>query len=448
MKGRIKCVLNKCEEGCAIKMNYYEEYDKNEKRKDRRQKTNRALLITMVVFLTLVLGVSTGIAGVGYFLSVNDVDIKSIITGQSTQESEGLANGLQEDPGKEIVKRIEIINSEAASPVTAIAEKVIPSIVGIRITYPYTNYFFGYKNEAVGEGSGIIISKDGYIVTNNHVIENAVVDNSNIKYDSASIKIYIYDQTDKPYEAQIIGRDAVTDLALLKIDASGLNPIEIGDSSELKVGELAVAVGNPGGMMYMGSVTDGIISGLNREIYDTTVSNQNKEELKLIQTNAAINPGNSGGALVNSEGKLIGINTLKIVSTGYEGLGFAIPVNRAMEIVNELKEKGIVSRLKPNIGVSISTEYNKNAAEAAGYPEGALIVKVGPFTPAEEAGLEINDIITKINGIRVKNFNELDVEKNKYKPGEEIIVTVYRPTKISDGGTYIDIPLVLGDANY
>ncbi len=429
-------------------MDDYREYEKNQKRKDRSQKTNRALLITLVVFLSLVLGFSTGVAGIGYFLSVNDIDIRSIFDGQESREDGSSANDSQDTPKNEIINRVEIIESETASPVEAIAEKVIPSIVGIRITYPYTNYFFGFQNEGIGEGSGIIISEDGYIVTNNHVIENAVMENTNRKYDSASINVYVNDETDTPYEAEIIGRDIVTDLALLKIDASGLTPVEIGDSGNLKVGELAVAVGNPGGMMYMGSVTSGIISGLNREIYDTTADANNEERLNLIQTDAAINPGNSGGALVNSEGKLIGINTLKIVSTGYEGLGFAIPVNKAMEIVDELRESGFVSRGKPNIGVSISTEYNEEAAGEAGYPEGALIVRVGPFTPAEEAGLKEGDIITKVNGVRIKTFDDLAAEKNKYEPGEEITMTVFRPDETTEGGTYIDIPLVLGDANY
>jgi serine protease Do len=416
--------------------------------KKNRSKSNRVLLIVLVVFLSLVLGFSTGVAGIGYFLSVNDIDVRSIFTGGQVEDNNG-GNPENTDAGKEeIVKRVEIIESETASPVQAIAEKVIPSVVGVRITYPYTNYFFGFSNEGVGEGSGIIISEDGYIVTNNHVIENALVENTNRLYDSASVMIYLHGNTEKPYEAEIVGRDAVTDLALLKIGASNLPAVEIGDSSELEVGELAVAVGNPGGMMYMGSVTAGVISGLNREIYDSAAGVGNDEKLNLIQTDAAINPGNSGGALVNAEGKLIGINTLKIVSTGYEGLGFAIPVNKAMEIVDELRENGLVSRGKPNIGVSISTEYDKDAADEAGLPKGALIVRVGAFTPAEEAGLKVGDIITKINGAEIKSFEDLDAEKNKYTPGEEITLTVFRPDEAGDDGTYIDIPLVLGEANY
>lgn len=350
----------------------------------------------------------------------------------------------------EVVKKIEVIDSSTDSPVAAIAEKVIPSIVSIRITFPYTNYFFNSQREGSGEGSGIIIDEDGYIITNNHVIESALNGISNELYESATIKVYLPDRIDQPYDATVVGRDSITDLALLKIEADNLAAIEIGDSDNINVGDLAVAIGNPGGMIYMGSVTSGIISGLNRELTDEGGSAVNGENLNLIQTDAAINPGNSGGALVNSSGELIGINTLKIVSEGYEGLGFAIPVNKAMEIVTELRDQGFISRGKPNLGVIISPEYDATAADEAGTPEGLLILEVGAMTPAEEAGLREGDIIYSINGVRVKTFDELVTEKEKYLPGEEIIVTIYRetPSETEAGGQFFDLPVVLGEANY
>jgi serine protease Do len=397
------------------------------------------------------IGASAGIAGIGYFLSVNEVDVPSLLAGtyeppEKTVEVREIETVIE----NEVVKRVEVVESTTDSPVAAIAEKVIPSIVSVRITFPYTNYFFNMEREGSGEGSGIIVSEDGYIITNNHVIESALIDNSNELYESSTIKVFLYDDTENPLDAVVVGRDVITDLAVLKIEADNLTPIDIGDSDAINVGDLAVAIGNPGGMMYMGSVTSGIISGLNRELYDQSNGGNNGESLNLIQTDAAINPGNSGGALVNSRGELIGINTLKIVSEGYEGLGFAIPVNKAMEITNELRDQGYISRGRPNIGILISREYDAEAAEAAGTPEGALIAEVGALTPAETAGLKVNDIITAINGVRVKTYEELLAEKEKYIPGDEIIITVYRksPDPNEAGGRYFDLPLILGEANY
>lgn len=414
-------------------------------------KAGRIMLIVLVSVLCLVIGASAGIAGVGYFLAVNDVDVQSLLTGDYIEPEPVVeVREVETIIESEVVKRIEVIDSSTDSPVAAIAEKVIPSIVSIRITYPYTNYFFNMEREGAGEGSGIIVDEDGYILTNNHVIEEALNGVSNDLLESATIKVYVADRTDEPFDAVVVGRDSITDLAVLKIQATNLVAIDIGDSDTIDVGDLAVAIGNPGGMLYMGSVTSGIISGLNRELFDEGTAVGNGESLNLIQTDAAINPGNSGGALVDSTGSLIGINTLKIVSEGYEGLGFAIPVNKAMEIVNELRDQGYISRGKPNLGITASPVYDAAAAEEAGTPEGIMIVTVGALTPAEEAGLKIDDIITKINGVRVTTFDELVIEKEKYLPGDEVIVTVYRtsPSETEAGGRYFDLPLVLGEANY
>ena len=414
----------------------------HENNRKPRLKSTQVIMVLLAVFLSLVIGLSAGVAGVGYFLSANDVNVKGILQGEYSEANYKYTG----DNG--IVKKVEIVQSESASPVAAIAEKVIPSIVSVQITFPYTNFFFN-ETEGKGEGSGIVLSEDGYIVTNNHVIEEAMQGSSNVKYDSATIKVYVYGQLDKPYDAEVVGRDAVTDIAVLKIDAPNLVPIDVGNSDEIKVGDLAVAIGNPGGMMYMGSVTAGIISGLNREIYDETNSQYENESLNLIQTDAAINPGNSGGALVDSAGRLIGINTVKIVSTGYEGLGFAIPVNKVIETVDALKANGLVSRGRPNIGVTISAEYTAEIAEQQGLPEGAMVTEVGAFSPADKAGIKANDIITEFNGVRVKSFDELAEQKNTYSPGDEVSITVYRKIgDTDDAWKTIELTLILGEANY
>ncbi|HPJ20832.1 MAG TPA: trypsin-like peptidase domain-containing protein [Clostridia bacterium] len=421
------------------------EYNQDNKRP--RIKSTQVIMVLLAVFLSLVIGLSAGVAGVGYFLAANDVDVRGILTGAySNNGYVYTGGGTSEEDG--IIKRVEIIQSETASPVAAIAEKVIPSIVSVQITFPYTNFFFN-QTEGVGEGSGIVLSEDGYIVTNNHVIEDALQGSSNVKYDSATIKVFVYGQLDTPYEAEVVGRDAVTDLAVLKIDAPGLVPIDIGNSDDIRVGDLAVAIGNPGGMMYMGSVTAGIISGLNRELYDETASQYENESLNLIQTDAAINPGNSGGALVDSSGHLIGINTVKIVSTGYEGLGFAIPVNKVMETVEALKTDGLVSRGRPNIGVTISNDYTAEIAEQRGLPEGVMVSEVGAFSPADKAGIKVNDIITEFNGVRVLDFDQLVEQKNMYMPGDEVSVKVYRQIGDNeDEWNYVELQLILGEANY
>ncbi|HRU42867.1 MAG TPA: trypsin-like peptidase domain-containing protein, partial [Candidatus Diapherotrites archaeon] len=239
------------------------------------------------------------------------------------------------------VDNTKIVYSGTVSPVVPIAEKVSPSIVAISLK-TRTRDFFGRVFEGQGTGSGIIIDKQGHIVTNNHVVEGA-----------DDIIVILHDG--KELEATLIGRDSQTDLAVIKVDADNLTVAELGDSSALKVGELAVAIGSPMGTEYAGSVTAGIISGLNR-----TVS-IGDDSIKLIQTDAAINPGNSGGALVNSEGKVIGINTIKFAETRVEGMGFAIPISEAKPIIEDLINNKKV--LRPILGIQGITISKEEAEE-------------------------------------------------------------------------------------
>jgi serine protease Do len=317
----------------------------------------------------------------------------------------------------EVYKKIEITQSD--TPVTAIAEKVSPSIVGIRSTSTAQDFFFGVR-EVPGEGSGIIIRSDGYIMTNNHVIESALEAGSNNLSRGSKIEVVLPNQIDKPYPATVVGRDAKTDLAVIKIDIEGLPAAELGNSDELKVGELAVAIGNPGGLEYMGSVTVGVISGLNRKI-----KTEDGKEFNLIQTDASINPGNSGGALVNSKGQVIGVNTIKIAATGFEGLGFAIPVNKAKEVTDSLIEHKYVKG-RPFLGVSIDPRFDERIANQYDVPMGLLVADVVPLSGAYKAGVQRGDIITKFDGKEVKSFEELEEVKNKHKPGDVVEVEVYR----------------------
>lgn len=319
-----------------------------------------------------------------------------------------------------LVKKIEIETID--SPVVAIAQKVGPSVVGIKSTVRVTNFFFG-ETESNPQGSGIIIRSDGYIMTNNHVIKDALSGASNTIVKGSKIEVFLPNQQDEPYEAIVVGRDEKTDLAVLKIDANGLPAIELGNSDDLKVGELVVAVGNPGGLEYMGSITAGIVSGLNR-----TFPIGDGKELKLIQTDAAINPGNSGGALVNSKGQLIGINTAKISGEGFEGLGFAIPVNKANEITKDLIEFKYVKG-RPLLGITGDSRYTEAIAKANNYPVGVLVSDVTPLSGAYKAGIKRGDVITKFDGKAVKSVDEINKLKNIHKPGDEVTVEVYREGK-------------------
>jgi serine protease Do len=195
------------------------------------------------------------------------------------------------------------------------------------------------------------------------------------------------------------------------------------NSEELRPGELAVAIGNPGGIDFMGSVTAGVISGLNRAI-----KTEDGKNLTLIQTDAAINPGNSGGALVNSKGEVVGINTIKIAAQGYEGLGFAIPSNTALEITNSLIEhKKVKGRLY--LGISINPNYNEVFAKRYNTPVGLLVVQVEPMSAAYKAGIRDNDILTKFNRQELRTFEQLEEEKNKLKVGDVVEVEVYRDSE-------------------
>ena len=296
----------------------------------------------------------------------------------------------------------------------AVAEKALPSVVGIKVTYQISSIFGSSTGEATG--SGIIISEDGYIVTNNHVVASESSSYYAIQ-EATGISIKLYND-DKTYEAKIIGTDEYTDLAVLKIEKTGLTPATIGDSSKVKVGEFVMAVGNPLGMDY--SVTTGVVSAIEREVQS------DGNVYSAIQTDAAINSGNSGGALVNSAGEVIGINTLKLAGTGIEGVGFAIPISSTTSIISQLIENKTVVR--PYIGITGSAidEYD---AQRYNLPQGVYVESVGEDSPASKAGLQKADIITKIEGKEVTTVDQLNRIKYNYNVGDKVKLTVIRGTE-------------------
>ena len=313
--------------------------------------------------------------------------------------------------GETVLNKLNInIDETAENIVEAVALKVTPSVVGIRTTTSVMS-FFGGTQESSGDGSGVIYSSNGYIITNYHVISGAIGGNN------SKIMVYLDSADSEGYNATVVGYNISSDLAVIKIDAQNLPAIEIADSANLKVGQYVITVGNPGGLEFMDSVTYGVVSGLNRVVSADS-------DLKLIQTDAAINPGNSGGALVNAKGELVGINSSKIVSEEFEGMGFAIPSNTVKEIC-----EGIIEREnapEPYVGITISERYTAQVLNYYGYPNGAVVLSVADGSPADKVGIRKGDIITEYNGKKITEYPILENEIMNSKPGDKVKMSVYR----------------------
>ena len=302
------------------------------------------------------------------------------------------------------------------STVTEIAKKVGPSIVGIRMTVgnPQNRNFGEDSAQSKAEGSGVIISKDGYIMTNYHVVSYADPKGGTSK--NTTLEVFLPDK--RQAKAKFIGGDSKNDLAVIKVEFDNLPVAELGDSSQIEVGELAVAIGNPLGMEFAGSVTAGVVSAVNRKV------ETDDKTMSLIQTDAAINPGNSGGALVNSQGQVIGINSIKISQQGIEGLGFAIPMNDAKPIVDQLIMFGYVKG-RPLIGIS-SKEITEVIAKQYNLPVGVYVISVEPGSGADKAGIKKSDIIVGMDNKDVKTAQDLDSVKKEHKSGDTVNVSIVR----------------------
>ena len=300
------------------------------------------------------------------------------------------------------------------------ANKILPSIVGIKVEYMVNSPLSLFSNKqqtstATASGSGIIISDDGYILTNNHIVSTTSAESYYEVSEATKVTVTLFnDETE--YEAKIIGKDEQTDLAVNKIDKTGLSKAEFADSDSIKVGEFAMAVGNPLGMQS--SITCGVISAVNREVTDS-----DGKKFTLIQTDAAINSGNSGGALVNSEGKVIGINTLKLSGTGIEGMGFAIPINSTTDITSQLIQYSKVKR--PYIGIT-GMDLDEETANTYHLVQGIYVKAIEDFSAAEKAGFKIGDVIIEADGKKITTMDELNEIKNSHKIGDEMKVKVNR----------------------
>lgn len=371
-----------------------------------------------------------------------------VITGQtpSSSNSSTTTNSVKDNKGD---TKVTNVNLDVTSDVTKAVDKVKDSVVSvINLQSPsqstadggFGSIFGGNDGsesdnskadgsdlQAASEGSGVIYKKDGktaYVVTNNHVVDQA-----------KGLEVVLHDGT--KVQGELVGTDSYTDLAVIKISSDKVDSIaEFGNSDKLKIGEPALAIGSPLGSAYANSVTQGIISSLNRNIQNE--NNGQAININAIQTDAAINPGNSGGPLVNIEGQVIGINSVKIVQSesqvSVEGMGFAIPSNDVVNIINQLEKEGKVTR--PALGISmeeltnVSTQQRK---EILKLPEtvqmGVLVRSVQTATPADKAGLERYDVITKIDGKDISSVTDLQSALYKKKVGDKMKITFYRDGK-------------------
>ncbi len=390
-----------------------------------------ALAVTGTVHLVRDVGVTINRSDTGFLLTIGTQQAKTAAapteqpqTAQEEASSVRAAAPAQTQQAAEDLPQLTITQSPAGVPTVAsdeagalslqeIYRRCIGSVVSIVTVTP----------SGKASGTGIIMSEDGYVITNHHVIENA-----------QAVSVLTADS--REYAASIIGSDETSDLAVLKVDADGLQAAEFGDSSVLQVGDSVAAIGDPLGTALRGTMTDGIVSAINR---DLTV---NDRTMSLIQTNAALNNGNSGGPLINCYGQVIGINTMKMSnfyssSTTVEGIGFAIPIDTAKPIIDELIEKGYVSG-RPAIGIDGET---LPATYRIYYrlPQGIYVTRVYQNSDAAAKGISEGDIITAINGISVTTMEQLNRVKNQYTAGDTITLTIYH------GGVSSDVEIILMD---
>ena len=324
-------------------------------------------------------------------------------SGETAQDSprSTMMEGVRE---KSVLDIKAIDTSKEMTPAEVYAANV-NSTVGI--TTSVTTNFWGFHTTSAAAGSGFILTDDGYIITNHHVIEN-----------SDSITVSLYDGT--TYEAELIGYDASNDIAVLKVEAEGLTPVVIGDFENLNVGDSVIAIGNPLGELTF-SLTSGAVSALDREI---TLSNS--VTMELIQTDCAINSGNSGGALFNLYGEVVGVTNAKYSGSGggasIDNIGFAIPINHVKDIIKSIIENGYIT--KPYIGVSV-TDVSRET-QSYGLPKGAAVRSIAEDGPAADTGLEESDIITAINGEEIDGSKALVDAVRNASAGDELVFKVYR----------------------
>lgn len=415
----------------------------------KKPKKHRGLkAIAFILCLAIVAG---GSIQVYKFIDSNSPKVSDYDEEESkadeTSSPEKISSVISENSDSEqLPSLIELAARTDAKPIPDIVDSVMPSVVGVSATFEYTSqgydWGWGYggyggmeeqSQQMVGTGTGIVMTEDGYIVTNAHVVYDSSEYNCG---EAVEVSVLFSDESEQ--EAKIIAYDEETDIAVLKVDATDLTPATFGNSDELRVGELVIAIGNPLGFDLFGSVTSGIVSALDRQI------SINEKNMNLIQTDAAINSGNSGGPLLNSCGQVIGINSAKMSSSysssaSIEGLGFAIPIDEAKIIIDDLINYKYVKG-RPQIGIG-TRDVSETVSRYYNIPMGVYVATVEEGSTAEFSGIQVGDVIIGIQGEPVTTSDELNEIKNQYKAGDEITLTITR------NGRDIEITLILQEAN-
>ncbi|MBQ7027263.1 MAG: trypsin-like peptidase domain-containing protein [Ruminococcus sp.] len=394
-----------------------------------KKKKNHSVLKAVALFLSF--GIVAGVSIQGYKIYKGE-DEKNTLSefnaleneSSSTESTDADRLSSDDNDNADVVSLFQLAARTDAKPIPEIVDSIMPSFVGISSTFEVSyNGWGGTVNsqQMQGTGTGIIMTEDGYIATNAHV----VYDNESQYAAGQAVEVSVLYSDESVHEAKIIAYDLQTDLAVLKVDETGLTPAVFGDSDDLKVGELVIAVGNPLGFELFGTVTSGIVSALDRQV---TIGDKN---MTLIQTDAPINSGNSGGPLLNSCGQVIGINSAKMSSSygsaSIEGLGFAIPINDARTIINDLINYKYVKG-RPYMGIS-TTDITESYSRYLNLPMGAYVNYVEEGGAADFAGIQEGDVIIGVEDETVSTGAELAAIVYDYKAGDSITLTVSRRGK-------------------
>ena len=387
------------------------------KKTEKRAKSGKGGRILGIVALCLVCALLGGLVGASFMGRSLDGRIAALEDARTEQALERITEAAAAGSAD---------NAQAATPVKNDSAALTASaqVVGVTTEVTYTN-FFGMNSSSAVSGTGFIVSEDGYILTNYHVIELAAQNDKDVN-------VILYDGT--RYTASIVGYEKYNDVAVLKIDATGLKPVSFGNSDSLAVGDLVYAVGNPLGELDF-SMSTGHVSALDRAI----TSDESGVAINMFQIDAAVNSGNSGGPVYNAAGEVVGIVTAKYASTGVEGLGFAIPINDAVKIASDLITKGYVTG-KAYMGVQIDQRYNSLYSQYYNMPLGAYVYSVEDGSCAEKAGLLAKDIITRLGDQDITGYTDLTSALHGFSAGDTTSMTVYR------GGEEVTLTITFDEA--
>lgn len=395
----------------------------NNDRKPDRRPHKGVTLAQMIACLLVMAVLSSGLTALllkggnttSQAESTTTTQDNTIVVDESKSNTEDSTQSQQADTARPS-ENLQVSSATTLTPAitSSVIQNSMSSVVGIYLSATTINYTGASEEEDLGSGSGVIITSDGYIVTNNHVVEGG-----------QNIRVCLQDGSE--YEATLIGTDSYSDLAVIKIDATGLPAATLGTSSNMTVGDPVFAIGNPLGVLSS-SVSQGIISGLDRTI------NVDGHNMTLMQTDAAVNPGNSGGGLFNANGELIGIVNAKSYGLDVEGIGFAIPMDTAKSIIMDLIDLGYVTG-RPYLGISMQdvalrfgSGYSSNPFFSFGgnYVTGVQVVAVEEGSPAQNAGLQVNDVIVGLNDQEITGTSQLSALLYEYKVGDTVTISVLR----------------------